>query len=123
MDISKVDMLRDGGTIIIKTSNDPKAGEYTLPTPWSGEPRHIHWNGEKLAIGSLEEYEFLTKIKRWWEAQLTEEIRDALETLDKLREWRNLPEKLQSAVSFHRVRTVIEYLEKRHPSKSSTAES
>jgi hypothetical protein len=124
MVISDVILFRDGGTITILVSDDPKAGAYTLPTPYHSEPRSIYWNetppddydyrkGKELAIGSLEEAEFLAKLKAWWHLYLTDEIRDDLAYLEGLAEWRNLPERLDKAVTFYRIRRVIEYLAKR----------
>ena len=43
MIISDVTIFRDGGTITILIDDDPKAGEYTLPTPFEPEPRSIFW--------------------------------------------------------------------------------
>jgi hypothetical protein len=33
MIISRVDMLRDGGTIVLTVLDDAKAGKFVLPTP------------------------------------------------------------------------------------------
>ena len=111
MQISRIDILRDGGTIIIQISDDPKAGIYKLPTPFLGEPRCIYWNHKPLVPGSLDEAEFLGKLKFWWDTEMTDVIRDALSVFDKQTRTRSLP---NQAYPFLYVRTVIEYLEKRH---------
>ena len=111
MQISRIDILRDGGTIIIQISDDPKAGTYKFPTPLFGELRCLYWNGKPLVLGSLEETEFLGKLKLWWDTELTDVIRDALSVFDKQIMTRSLP---SQTYPFLYVRTVIEYLEKRH---------
>ena len=111
MEITGVDVLRDGGTIIIRVTDDLRSGKYLLPTPFIKGPRHIAWNGQDLTIGSPEEKEFLMKLKGWWDIHLTMDIKKALENFD---EHPGQSSMAKPVLDFLYIRTVIKYLEPRH---------
>lgn len=112
MRITKIEIYRDGGTIQIEMEDDPEAGIYVLPTPFIGEPRLISYNGTALPIGSPQEAAFLSKLRNWWAAEITDEIRVGLDAFDRKIKNRVL---LSDAHNFLYVRTVIDYLGKRNP--------
>jgi hypothetical protein len=117
MIISKVDMLRDGGTIILTVVDDAKAGKYVLPTPFAGEPRHLTWNGKEIPVGSLEETELLAKLKDWLNDHAADKLVNSLQELSRLK--KRLPDQLEKAFAFHRVQSVADYLERRPPESKS----
>ena len=118
MIISRVDMLRDGGTIILNVVNDAKAGQYILPTPLAGEPRHLKWNGKEIPIGSLEETEFLAKLKDWLNDHAADKLVNSLHEFDRLK-IKPLPAQREKAFAYHRVQSVADYLEQRPPAGKS----
>ncbi len=118
MIISKVDALRDGGTIILTVVDDAKAGEYVLPTPFVGEPRHLTWNGKEISIGSLEETEFLAKLKVWLTDHAADKLVNSLQELNHLKK-RPPPDQVEKAFAFNRVQSVADYLEHRPPESKS----
>ncbi len=112
--ISNVDVLRDGGTTIIIVVDDTKAGEYILPTPFVGEPRHLSWNGTQLAIGSPEEVEFLAKLKDWLNEHAADKLVESLHDLDRMKV-QHPPGSREKAFAYHRVLYVVDYLGHRLP--------
>jgi hypothetical protein len=118
MILSRVDMLRDGGTIILTVVDDAKAGKYVLPTPFVSEPRRLSWNGKEIPIGSLEETEFLAKLKNWLNDHAAEKLVDSLQELNRLKK-RPLPDHVEKAFAFHRVQIVADYLEHRPTASKS----
>jgi hypothetical protein len=118
MIISRVDMLRDGGTIVLTVLDDAKAGKFVLPTPFAGEPRHLTWNGIEIPIGSLEEDEFLAKLKDWLNDHAADKLVNSLQELNRLK-IQPLPGQREKAFAFHRVQSVADYLEHRPPESKS----
>jgi hypothetical protein len=112
MKITHVDALRDGGTIILKVTDVAGAGEYILPTPFVGEPRHLSWNGAQLAIGSPQEIEFLGKLKVWLTEHAADKLVESLHDLDKIN-IKPSTDQRGKAFAYHRVLYVADYLEHR----------
>jgi len=112
--ISNVDLLHDGGTTIIIVAEDAKAGEYILPTPFVGEPRHLSWNNTQLKIGSPEEVEFLVKLKDWLNEHAADKLVESLHDLDRMKV-KHPPESREKAFAYHRVLYVADYLGHRLP--------
>jgi hypothetical protein len=113
MEVTDIEVYRDGGTIIFKIVGPPADGAYRLQTPFKGEPRPLFRDERRLNFGSVEESQVLKALQAWLEGQLTAEMSEALDELDRLKGWRNLSEKLDEAVPFHRIRAVIQCLEAR----------
>jgi len=118
MKISDIGMLRDGGTILFTLLGTHNSGRYRLQTPFRGEPRPIFVDDRQLEFGSRAEHELLTQLREWLNQSMTENKVKALHTLDMLKEWRNLPSHLLDAVPLHRIRTVLECLDKRNATPS-----
>jgi hypothetical protein len=116
--ITDIEMLRDGGTILFKLSEVPKAGDYRLQTPFLGEPRVVFFNNRALQLGSTEEEELAGQLEVWLRQQLTEKNQKGIEALDSLTEWRNLPRDLMAIIPIHRIRTVVRCLRSRNPQPS-----
>lgn len=112
MKISNVDVFRDGGTTIIIVVDDARAGEYMLPTPFVGEPRHLSWNGTQLAIGSPEEVEFLGKLKVWLNEHAADKLVESLHDLNRMKV-KPATGTREKAFAYHRVLYVADYLEHR----------
>jgi hypothetical protein len=112
MKIISVDALRDGGTIIMTVSDYVRPGDYMLPTPFAGEPRHLSWNDTQLEIGSPEELEFLAQLKLWLEEHAADKLVDSLHDLDKMKV-KPSPVQREKAFAWHRVLYVADYLEHR----------
>ena len=112
MNITHVDALRDGGTIIMTVSDYVRPGVYMLPTPFAGEPRHLSWNDTQLEIGSPEELELLAKLKLWLEEHAADKLVDSLHDLDKMKT-KPSPVQREKAFVWHRVSYVTDYLEHR----------
>ncbi len=121
MKITHIDILRDGGTTILKITDDPRAGEYLLPTPFIGEPRRLSWNDTQLEIGSPEELEFLAKLKQWLEEHAADKLVDSLHDLDKMKS-KPSPDQREKAFAWHRVLYVADYLEHRPAATSPSIE-
>ena len=113
MRISEIAILRDGGTILFKISDDTMAGKYQLQTPLKGKPEPLFHEEQKLDFGSAEEAKVAAKLKVWLGENLTNEIQQSLVELDDLKQWQNLPAKLFDAVPYHRIRHVLQVLEAR----------
>ncbi len=122
MNITGIDILRDGGTILFTLSGTPNAGRYRLQTPFRGEPRPIFLADQQLELGSPAERELITQLQGWLHNVTTPDKVKALHTLDKLKEWRNLPRDLADAVPMHRIRSVIECLMKRNAQPTSAGD-
>lgn len=110
MEILRVDIFRDGGTIKITIADDPKPGEYILPTPFLQEPRHLAYNRQDIGVGSSEEMGFLTKLHQWWETHATERIEAELDQFEKDPYRHSLSQPLYS---YHYIRNVMAYLDRR----------
>lgn len=113
MKVIDVEMLRDGGTILLTVEGAPCAGRYSLVTPWRGEPRRLLRDDRPLEVGATEEAALLAALERWFDETSTPELEESLEELDRLKEWLNLPPRLTRAVPRHRVRMVIRCLRER----------
>ena len=110
MDITDIEVYRDGGTIEFCLSAHPLAGLFRLPPRWSDRPPNLLRDGKELAAASAEERQVLELLREWMLRTLTPDLAKSLSDLDSLREWRNLPPTLASAVPVHYIRTVIDYL-------------
>jgi hypothetical protein len=106
-------ILRDGGTILFEISDDALAESYRLQTPFLGKPQPLFRGERRLEFGSAEEMEVASKLKTWLVDNLTDELGQSLAELDNLKEWRNISEKLNQAVPYHRIRNVLRVLEAR----------
>jgi hypothetical protein len=115
MRVRDIEILRDGGTIAFTIEDGALAGSYRLRTPLAGEPRPVFRNEEELARGGHEEAHLLAELQTWLADGLTSELQVALERLDALPEWRNLPEGLRRATPLYHMRTVVRCLEARTP--------
>jgi hypothetical protein len=113
MIVRDIAVWRDGGTITFTIEGDPLPGAYRLQTPFAGATRPLFRDGQELSGGGAEEREVMQALQRWVAAQSTAPIAAALERLDQLPMWRNLPGELLTAVPIHRIRTVIRCLEDR----------
>jgi hypothetical protein len=119
MKITKIDMLRDGGTILFTLSGTPKAGKYWLQTPFGGEPRPLFLGGRQLEFSSAAERELIPQLEQWLHQSMTEERQEALRTLDALKTWHHLPNNLLAVVPLYRIRTVLQCLLKRNAQPSA----
>ena len=106
-------LLRDGGTILFKISGDILAGKYRLQTPFAGKPEPLFRDERKLDFGSTEEEEVAIRLKGWLDKKLNESLKQRLLELDGLKEWRNIPWRLNCVVPYHRIRHVLNILETR----------
>ena len=113
MRVSQIMILRDGGTILFNISRDPLAGKYRLQTPFGGKPEPLFRDERKLDFGSTEEVEIARKLKELLGKQLNESRKRRLSELDELKEWRNIPWRLDRVVPYHRIRHVLHILETR----------
>ena len=112
--LTNIHILRDGGTILFRIEDPPPlAGSYRLRTPFAGEPRPIFRDEVQLELASAEEAALSSALQRWLDAHLTPTAAAALRELDELKEWRNLPERLDRVVPLHRIRHVIHCLDAR----------
>lgn len=114
MEITRVDILRDGGTIIIHTAENGQTGTYTLPSPLHREPRLITYNNQTLEIGSPIERHFLEQLKQWWKSHISPEILAALNQFDTSRDRHPLH---HDFLDYLYIRYVISYLELRGPNE------
>jgi hypothetical protein len=109
--VTDIIILRDGGTILFRIEDPPSlAGKYRLRTPFAGEPRPIFRDEAQLEFGSAEEAALSSALQGWLESRLTPAAGAALRELDELKEWRNLPSRLDEVVPLHRIRDVIRCL-------------
>ena len=113
MRVTDIMIWRDGGTISFVLDGSTMAGRYRLQAAWHGEPRPFFRDDQQLPCGGPEERAVTVELRAWLEASMTTEIAKALDRLDSLREWRNLPTELDKAVPFHWIRGVIDCLEAR----------
>ena len=114
MNVTEIEMHRDGGTITFRLLDDPALeGRYRLQTPRLGEPRPMFRDEVQLAPGSAEENTLAIALERWLKAALSPERANALRDLDQLSTWHNLPERLVDVVPLHRLRAVIGCLQDR----------
>jgi hypothetical protein len=112
--VTDIEILRDGGTILFRVKDPPLlAGKYRLRTPFAGEPRPIFRGEVQLEFASAEEAELSNALQRWLDSQLSPPASAALDELDQLTEWRNLPDRLDDVVPLHRIRDVIRCLDGR----------
>ena len=105
--VTDIDIWRDGGTIVFSISDSRIDGWYRLRSPVFGVPEPLFREGVQLSLGSTEELAVLLTLEEWMKSSLTEEISEAIVELDAMPLWLNLPERLNAAVPFHRMRTVI----------------
>lgn len=112
-EISEVEMLRDGGTVLFRLNGCDRDGLYRLETPFAGEPRILSHDGTRLQPGSIAECCVARYLERWLEPRMSPQVVHALAELDRLPEWKNLPEHLLAAVALHRILAVAEYLRRR----------
>ena len=113
LEVSEVDVLRDGGTILFRLTGCDRDGAYRLETPFAGEPRILSHDGTKLQPGDTTECSVVRHLERWLEPQMSPEVVHALAELDRLSVWKNLPEHLVAAVTVHRIRSTVDYLRRR----------
>lgn len=105
MNVSNVQMWRDGGTITFTVESGASEGNYRLQTPRLGEPRPLFRDERRLRLGGPEERALLADLRAWW-ARASPAEAEACRRLDTL-EWRNLPPDLTAAVPLHRMRAVM----------------
>jgi len=110
IDVSDVDMLRDGGTILFRLSGCEDDGAYRLETPFAGEPRILSRNGTKLQSGEIVERRVVHHLEQWLEPQLSPGVVHAPAELDRIPVWKNLPEHLVAIAPVQRIRAVVDYL-------------
>ena|ERR1700722_13986982 len=113
MNISKIMILRDSGTILFEIFDDTLSGKYRLQTPFAGKPQPLFRDERKLNFGSAEERDVASRLKAWLVENITDEIKESLSELDSLKEWRNISQKLNEAIPYHRIRHVLKILESR----------
>ena len=116
MEISEINILRDGGTILFKISgwaNSAACGLYRLQTPYAGEPRRLFKDDMPIELAGAEERQLLVALQRWIAEKTTPAMGKALHELDQLEAWRNLPDDLVAALPLHRIRYVADVLSSR----------
>lgn len=111
--VTDIETIRDGGTILFRLSGTEADGSYRLQTPFLGTPRPLFKGERKLAFGSIEESSVAAVLTEWLDAAASEEVKSCLAELDSLSEWRNLPAHLVKVVPLHRIRTVVRELNQR----------
>lgn len=117
--VTDVEMLRDGGTIEFRVSGCEADGVYRLQTPFLGTQEPLFKDGRQVELGAAEEAAVLAVLQDWLAGVLTDARRAALDELDKLETWQNLPPSLLDAVPLHRIRRVIRRLSDRCPDKEA----
>ncbi|MEM8783319.1 MAG: hypothetical protein AAGE65_10760 [Planctomycetota bacterium] len=114
MNVTAIEILRDGGTIRFRVESDKGlSGHYRLQTPFKGVPRPIFRNEVQLDFGSADESRLASVLKDWLDETLTVESKRGLDKLGELQEFRNLPEQRSAALPLYRIQTVIECLVQR----------
>ena len=113
IDVSEIEIYRDGGTIEFRVSGGCTDGFYRLQTPFLGTPEPLFKDGRKLEFGSSEEAGVLAALQEWQVLVCTNDVVAALGELDKLKVWLNLPQNLSDVVPIHHIRTVVERLSAR----------
>jgi hypothetical protein len=113
MNVRDIEMRRDGGTISFTLDTGASVSSYRLRTPFAGDQRLLSCDESELVPGGDDEAVVLAGLRAWYAAQLGPQLVAALDRLDALPEWRNLPPDLVAAVPLHRIRTVIRCLEAR----------
>lgn len=113
MNISNIEIFRDGGTITFTISDDALAGDYRLQTPFLGEPRPLLQDQQQLEVGSLEEQQVLEKLKDWIDQQMDDDLVSALQEIATGDSHHPMDERLQRARPFYLLKGVIDCLERR----------
>jgi hypothetical protein len=113
IDVSEIEMYRDGGTIEFRVRGSDADGFYRLQTPFRGVPEPLFCNEVKLAFGSGEEGRVLAALDSWLKETITTADSAAVDELVATHLWLNLPDRLRKVVPFARIRRVVDKLRQR----------
>ncbi len=113
MNISDIDIMRDGGTIIFTITDDGWITDYSLQSPFLGEPRPIFLGRKQLGFDSSEEKELLTTLKAWYATEVDETLAAAITELENPPFEFKRTEIHQQARPYFLIKTVIDCLSKR----------
>jgi hypothetical protein len=113
IDISDVEIYRDGGTLEFRVSGSEVDGFYRLQTPVKGIPEPLFRDEVKLPCGGAEEGKILLVLEQWLTDSITPDAGTALAELEKMRLWLNLPDRLREVVPLYYIRSVAKRLRDR----------
>ena len=113
LDVTDVEIHRDGGTIEFRVSGGNADGFYRLQTPALGTPEPLFKDGRRLGLGSGEELAALKAMREWLTAVCDAGTLAALAEVDGMKLWLNLPPNLSEAVPIYYIRRVIRCLDDR----------
>ena len=113
INVSDVEIYRDGGTIEFRVFGSRADGFYRLQTPLLGTPQPLFKDGHKLEFGSPDELAILTALREWQTIVATSDVIQSLGELDNLKVWQNLPQNLSDVVPIHHIRSVVRRLSER----------
>src|SRR5438874_2359002 len=99
IDVSEIEIYRDGGTIEFRLDGSEIDGFYRLQTPFRGVPEPLFRDGVRLDFGSKDEAAILLALECWLQTTVTPDVAAALADLMGLQEWRNLPARLSDVVA------------------------
>lgn len=113
VEISDIEIYRDGGTIEFRVSGSTVDGFYRLQTPFLGFPQPLFRDGTQVPFGAAVEAGVLQALRTWLATEMTEQASTALAELDQMPLWHNLPERLDQVVPLHYVRRLVQRLDER----------
>jgi hypothetical protein len=113
IDVSKIEIYRDGGTIEFRLDGSEIDGFFRLQTPFGGVPEPLFRDGVRLEFGSNDEAAVLVALESWLQVAATPVVATAIAELVALREWRNLPSRLSDVVPIRHIQIVAGKLRER----------
>lgn len=113
IDVSEIEIYRDGGSLEFRISGSAVDGFYRLQTPALGMPEPLFKDGQRLELGSLEELGVLAALQEWLATVSANDVVDAMAELDKKKSWLNLADNLSEVVPIYYIRSVVQRLSQR----------